>query len=66
MRDFIGFALLRSVIGSENSRHSLNQLDATPTPITTWSPRFPALCFLSPVYAGHVSHKNLVYSPTNK
>ena len=26
--DYIGFALLRSVFGLENSRHSLNQSDA--------------------------------------
>ena len=33
-------ALLRSVIGSENSRNSLNQSDAKLKPITTWSPAF--------------------------
>ena len=41
VRDCIGFALLRSVIGSENSRHSLDQSDAKLKPITTWSPAFP-------------------------
>ena len=38
--DCIGFALLRSVIGPENSRHSLNQSDAKQRTITTWSPVF--------------------------
>ena len=38
--DSIGFALLCSVIGPENSRHSLDQSDANLTPITTWSPAF--------------------------
>ena len=33
-------ALLHSVIGSENSRHSLNQSDAKIKPISTWSPAF--------------------------
>ena len=32
--DCIGFALLRSVIGPENSRHSLNQSDAKQRTIT--------------------------------
>ena len=41
--DSIGFALLCSVIGPENSRHSLDQSDANLTPITTWSPAFSAL-----------------------
>ena len=31
-----GFALLRSVIGQDHSRHSLNQSDAKQTPISTW------------------------------
>ena len=34
------FALLCSVIGLENLRHFLNQLDAKLTLITTWSPAF--------------------------
>ena len=34
-RDCIGFALLRSVIGLENSRHLLNQSDAKLKPIAT-------------------------------
>ena len=33
IRDCIGFALLRSVIGLENSRHLLNQSDAKLKPI---------------------------------
>ena len=33
-------ALLRSVIGSENLRHSLNQSVAKIRPISTWSPAF--------------------------
>ena len=40
IRDRIGFALLRSVIGPENSRHSLRQWDAKFEPISTWSPAF--------------------------
>ena len=32
----IGFALLRSVIGLENSRHPLSQSDAKLKPIATW------------------------------
>ena len=40
---FIGFALLRSVIGLENSRHPLNQSDAKVKPIATWSLALPAL-----------------------
>ena len=38
--DCIGFALLRSVIGLENSRHPLNQSDAKLKPIATWSLAF--------------------------
>ena len=38
--DSIGFVLLCSVIGPENSRHSLDQSNANLTPITTWSPAF--------------------------
>ena len=38
--DCIGFALLRSVIGPENYRHSLNQSDAKQRTIATWSPVF--------------------------
>ena len=33
-------ALLRSVIGPENSHHSFNQSDSKLKPITTWSPAF--------------------------
>ena len=40
IRDCIGFALLRSVIGLENLRHPLNQSDAKVKPITTWSLAF--------------------------
>ena len=40
IRDCIGFALLRSVIGLENSRHPLNQSDAKVKPIATWSLAF--------------------------
>ena len=36
IRDCIGFALLRSVIGQENSRHPLSQSDAKVKPIATW------------------------------
>ena len=36
IRDCIGFALLRSVIGPENSRHPLSQSDAELKPIVTW------------------------------
>ena len=39
-KDFIGSALLLSMIGPENSRHSLNRSDAKLQPITTWSPAF--------------------------
>ena len=39
-RDCIGFALLRSVIGLENSSHVLNQSDAKIKPIATWSLAF--------------------------
>ena len=35
-----GFALLRPVIGPENSWHPLNQSDAKVKTITTWSPAF--------------------------
>ena len=40
MRDCIAFALLCSVIGPQNSRHSLNQSDEKLTPIATWPPAF--------------------------
>ena len=39
--DCIGVDLLHSVIGSENSRHSVNQSDARLKPFMTWSPAFP-------------------------
>ena len=39
-RNCIGFAFFRSVIGPENSRHSLNQSNAKLKPIKTWSPAF--------------------------
>ena len=42
---FIGFALLRSVIGSENSRLFLNQLDTKLKPIRTWSPALSRALF---------------------
>ena len=42
LRECIGFALLRSVIGQENSRHhsELNQSDAKLKPIVSWSLAF--------------------------
>ena len=40
IRDFIGFALLRSVIGPENSLHYLNQSEQKLKPVTTWSRAF--------------------------
>ena len=42
IRGCIGFAVLRSVIGLENSRHPLNQSDAKLNyePIATWSLAF--------------------------
>ena len=43
IRDCVIFALLSSVIDPKNSPHSLNQSDAKLRPITTLSPRFPAL-----------------------
>ena len=65
----IALALLCSVNGSENSRHSLDQSDAKPKPITAWSPAFPRAfngCFfhilvLVGYRAGHFSRK----FPTN-
>ena len=36
----MGFALLRSVIGPESWRHSLNQLDGKLARIMSWSPAF--------------------------
>ena len=42
---FIGFALLRSVIGPKNSRLFLNQLDTKLKPIRTWSPAFSRALF---------------------
>ena len=36
----MGFALLRCVIGRENSRFFLNQSDAKLKPVTIWSPAF--------------------------
>ena len=38
--DCLGFALLRSTIGSENQRDALNQSDAKRKPIVIWSPAF--------------------------
>ena len=40
IRHCFGFALLRSMIGLKNSRHLLNQSDANPKPIATWSHAF--------------------------
>ena len=40
IRNFCGFALLRSVIGSENSRHFLDQSDSKIKLITPWSRQF--------------------------
>ena len=42
-RDCTSFALLRSVIGLENSRHHLDQSDAKLKPITTWLLAFSSL-----------------------
>ena len=50
IRDYIGFALLRSVIGLENSRHPLNQSDAKLKPIATWSLAFPRTWGRLPVF----------------
>ena len=36
IRDCIGFALMCSVIGLENSRHLLSQSDTKLKPIATW------------------------------
>ena len=44
IRDCIGFALLRSVIGLENSRHPLNQSNAKQKPIASWSLAFSRAC----------------------
>lgn len=38
--NFLGFALLRFLIGPENFRRFLNQLDENLKPNTTWSPAF--------------------------
>ena len=40
IRGCFSFSFLRSMIGPENSLHSLNQSDAKLKPITTWSPAF--------------------------
>ena len=40
IRDCFVLALVRPMIGPENSHHSLNQSDAKSKPITTWSPVF--------------------------
>ena len=40
IRYFIGFALLRSVIGPESSLHYLNQSEQKLKPVTTWSRTF--------------------------
>ena len=44
IRDYIGLALLRSVIGLENSRHPLSQSDAKLKPIPTWLLAFSRAC----------------------
>ena len=46
---FHRFALLCSVIGPENSRHSLDQSDANLTPITIWSPAFSRPFYFLPM-----------------
>ena len=51
IRDCIGFALLRSVIGLENSRHPLNQSDAKVKPIATWSLAFSRAYDRLPVFS---------------
>ena len=55
--DYIGFVLLRSVIGPENSHHPLNQSDVKLKPVAIWSPalylRFEQFaCFLLLVLIG--------------
>ena len=43
IQDTLGFTSLRSVIGSENSHHFLNQSDAKLKLNGTWCLTFPAL-----------------------
>ena len=43
IHDWAGFNLLRSVIGPENLRHSLNQSDANENQSRLGRPHFPAL-----------------------
>ena len=50
IRDCIGFALLRSVIGLENSRHPLNQSDAKVKPTVTWLLTFSRASGRLPVF----------------
>ena len=58
--DCIGIGLLHSVIGPENSRHSVNQSDVRLKPFMTWSLAFPALkavcLFLLPVLIDSWGH----------
>ena len=62
----ISFSLLRSVIGPENSRNSLNQSYANKKPISTWSPAFSRAlgsfhCFtLSPHWFSRVLSSHLI------
>ena len=62
----ISFSLLRSVIGPESSRNSLNQSYAKQKPISTWSPAFSRAlgsfhCFtLSPHWFSRVLSSHLI------
>ena len=49
IRDCIGFALLCSVIGLENSRHLLSQSDTKLKPITTWLHAFTSISHWLPL-----------------
>ena len=71
--DGIGFSSFGSVIGPEDSRHSLNQSHAKLTPITTWSlfPLVPlvlffSLCWLpSFLLTGHCGYLSFVFKTLN-
>ena len=49
IRDCIGFALLCSVSGLENSRHLLSQSDTKLKPITTWLHAFTSISHWLPL-----------------
>lgn len=71
--DDIGFSSFCSVIGPEDSRHSLNQSHAKLTPVTTWSlvPLVPlvlffSLCWLpSFLLTGHCGYFSFVFETLN-